>query len=138
MPIEDNNTTDIIMDLNIPFKVYFILFILVLIIIALKYFFSKEEILDFIEKNIKKSSEQSNENDKLNLLTKINTKINRDCLENSKYYNELGFFKIYGYQKENNTKNNLSNENKKSIIIAKNKKVGFSNNIIYENETEKL
>ena len=138
MPIVDNNTTDIIMDLNIPFKVYFILFILVLIIIALKYFFSKEEIMDFIEKNIKNSSEQSNENDKLNLLTKINTKINRDCLENSKYYNELGFFKIYGYQKEKNTKNNLSNENKKSIIIAKNKKVGFSNNIIYENEIEKL
>ena len=146
MYIENNNPTDIIMDLNIPFKVYFILFILIIIIIALKHFFSKEELFDFIENKNKKSEGESNGNDKLNLLTKLNTKINRDYLDNSKYYNEIGYFKIYGCQKENNTtngnkthkNNNESKDSKKKIIITKNRKVGFSNNILYENENENI
>ena len=80
---------------------------------------------------------------KLNLLTKLNTKINRDYLDNSKYYHKVGLSKIYGIEKEE-TKSNLNIKNKrnyKSVIenkynmsIKKEKKVFFSNVIIYENE----
>ena len=131
----ENNANDIMMDLNIPFQVYILLFLLVIIYIVFKYFYSSEEIFEFIEKSKKKS----NEVDKLNLLTELNTKINRDFLDNSKYYNEVGYSKIYGNKKEkenidNKEINTNNNENKNKIFIKKSKKVGFSDTIIYEND----
>ena len=145
MPIKENISNDIIMDLEIPFKVYLLLIMLIVLIIICKYFFSKEEIFEFIEKSKKSSLNEKSKEDKLKLLTQLNTKINRDYLDNSKYYNETGYFKIYGNKKEDipiNTKqrsesNNPTNsiiENKNQVFIKKNKKVCFSDNIIYENE----
>ena len=143
--IEDKNNADIMMDLNIPFKVYFFLFVIIVLIIILKYFFSNEDIFDFIEQYKKNSLKIfSDEKDKLNLLTKLNTKINRDFLDNSKYYNSVGYTKIYGSKKENtiisknenHKNNNLLIENKNKVCSRKNKKVCFSNNIIYENENQ--
>ena len=140
---EENNTKDIIMDLNIPFKAYFFLFLIIIIIVLCKYYFSNEEIFEFIEKSKKSSLKLfSDENDKLKLLTELNTKINRDYLDNSKYYNEVGYSKIYGNNKkssdinEKKINNDKKNKNKNKIFIKKNKKVCFSNNIIYENENE--
>ena len=137
--IKENTSNDLIMDLNIPFKIYFLLFLLIIIYVIFKYFFSSEEIFDFIEQSRKKFF--LNEESKLNLLTKLNTKINRDYLDNSKYYNEIGYSKIYGNKKanekeiiDNNKSNPLEEKNKNKIFIKKRKKVGFSNNIIYENE----
>ena len=131
----ENNANDIMMDLNIPFQVYILLFLLVIIYVVFKYFYSSEEIFEFIEKSKKKS----NEVDKLNLLTELNTKINRDFLDNSKYYNEVGYSKIYGNKKEkenidNKEINTNNNENKNKIFIKKSKKVGFFDTIIYEND----
>ena len=131
----ENNANDIMMDLNIPFQVYILLFLLVIIYVVFKYFYSSEEIFEFIEKSKKKS----NEAEKLNLLTELNTKINRDFLDNSKYYNEVGYSKIYGNKKEkenidNKEINTNNNENKNKIFIKKSKKVGFSYTIIYEND----
>ena len=129
----EKNSDDIMMELNIPFQVYILLFLLIIIYVAFKYFYSSEEIFEFIE-----NSKKINEDEKLNLLTKLNTKINRDkdFLDNSKYYNEAGYIKIYGKkEKENNNSkeiNKIRNENK--IFIKKNKKVGFSDIIIYEND----
>ena len=135
MVIVENNANDIMMDLNIPFQVYILLFLLVIIYVVFKYFYSSEEIFEFIEKSKKKS----NEVDKLNLLTELNTKINRDFLDNSKYYNEVGYSKIYGNKKEkenidNKEINTNNNENKNKIFIKKSKKVGFSDTIIYDND----
>ena len=127
----ENNSDDIMLDLNIPFQVYILLFLLVIIYIAFKYFYSSEEIFEFIEKSKKKS----NEAEKLNLLTELNTKINRDFLDNSKYYNEVGYAKIYGNKKENIYNKEINtNSNEKKIFIKKSKKVGFSDAIIYEND----
>ena len=131
----ENNANDIMMDLNIPFQVYILLFLLVIIYVVFKYFYSSEEIFEFIEKSKKKS----NEAEKLNLLTELNTKINRDFLDNSKYYNEVGYSKIYGNKKEkenidNKEINTNNNENKNKIFIKKSKKVGFSDTIIYDND----
>ena len=121
---KENISSDLIMDLNIPFKIYFLLFLLIIIYVIFKYFFSSEEIFDF--KNF-----FLNEENKLNLLTKLNTKINRDHLDNSKYYNEIGYTKIYGNKKENekefidnNKRNHLEEKNKNKIFIKKRKKVG--------------
>ncbi len=145
MLTDENLTKDLIMDLNIPFKIYVLLFFLIIIYIIFKYFFSSEEIFEFIEKSKKTSLKLfSDEVEKLKLLTQLNTKINRDYLDNSKYYNKVGYSKIYGNKfekgkdKENfhNKNNNNKKENKKNIFIKKIKKVGFSNNIIYENEND--
>ena len=142
--IEENTSKDLIMDLNIPFKIYFLLFLFIITYVIFKYFFSSEEIFEFIEKSKKNISENRlNEENKLNLLIKLNTKINRDYLDNSKYYNEIGYTKIYGNKKENvkeillddkNKIKNITGNNKSKIIIRKRKKVEFSNNIIYEND----
>ena len=89
-----NNNSDIIMDLDIPVYVYIILFFVFISIFFFKYFFSKEEIFDFIEKSKKDLLKSfSEEETKINLLTKLNTKINRDYLDNSKYYFEKGYKK---------------------------------------------
>ena len=146
--IGEKISKEIIMDLNIPFKVYIYLLLIILLVVIIKYFFSKEEIFDFIEKKNKETqSAQSvkvpNEDTKLNLLTKLNTKINRDYLDNSKYYHKVGLSKIYGSKKEENTLNNTIKsklfyksaiENKSNMVIKKRRKVSFSNNIIYEND----
>ena len=141
MPIQKDNTNDIIMDLEIPLDVYLILFLIIIFIIIFKYFFSKEEIFEFIEKSKKSSKNISNEEDRLNLLTKLNTKINRDYLDNSNYYNETGYFKIYGNKKEKASYHSIERYQKdkshnNNIFIKKNKKVCFSENIIYENEKQ--
>ena len=82
-----NNKNDIIMDLEIPFYVYIIILLIFIIIFILKYFFSNEEIFDFIEKNKKELLKTfSKEETQINLLTKLNTIINRDYLDNSDYY----------------------------------------------------
>ena len=133
-----NNNSDIIMDLDIPFYVYIILILVFITIFLFKYFSSKEEIFDFIEKSKKDLLKSFSEKEtKINLLIKLNTKINRDYLDNSKYYFEKGYKKIY----ENNDSNKKEdfkkskNANKKEkIYIKKSKKVCFSNNIIYEND----
>ena len=148
LSILDKGESDIIMDLEIPLKVYVLIILTIVIMFVYKYFFSKEEIFDFIEKSKKSSlNSYSNEESNLNLLTQLNTKINRDYLDNSKYYNETGYLKIYGNHKKERTlnmekiekdKNNeltdLNKKDKSKIFIKKNKKVGFSNKIIYENE----
>lgn len=130
---QNNDTKDIMMDLNIPFKFYLFLLLIIIIIVVVKYFYSNEEIFEFIEKTKKNSLKAfSDEEDKLDLLTKLNTKINRDYLDNSKYYNEEGYFRIYGNKNTAKNINNKSSINK--IYIKKIKKVGFSKDIIYEND----
>ena len=151
LPVLEKNESEIILDLEIPFKVYILIVLAIVIMFVYKYFFAKEEIFEFIEKSKKSSSNLPlNEEDNLNLLTQLNTKINRDYLDNSKYYNETGYLKIYGNHKKNRTvnmrksekdkndkSNDLNKKGKSKIFIKKNKKVGFSNKIIYENENEK-
>ena len=133
-----NNNSDIIMDLDIPFYVYIILILVFITIFFFKYFSSKEEIFDFIEKSKKDLLKSfSEEETKINLLTKLNTKINRDYLDNSKYYFEKGYKKIYENNESNKSEKQKKSESEKKnekIYIKKVKKVGFSNNIIYEND----
>ena len=133
--IEHND--DIILDLEIPFYVYFILFCIIIFILILNYINPKEEIFDFIEKSKHDPLENfSTKENKLILLTKLNTKINRDYLDNSKYFFEKGYNKIYEKSESLINKENekTQNEKKERFFIKKHKKVGFSNNIIYENE----
>ena len=70
------------------------------------------------------------------MLTKLNTKINRDYLDNSKYYFEKGYKKIYENNKSSIRDNikDSQKEKEEKFFIKKTKKVVFSNNIIYENE----
>ena len=131
---QTNDSKDIMMDLNIPFQFYIIFILIIIIVITIKYFCSSEEIFEFIEKSKKNSLKSfSDEEDKLDLLTKFNTKINRDYLDNSKYYNEEGYNRIYGNKNAKNNDNDKSkNKNDDKIYIKKNKKVCFSDDIIYE------
>ena len=138
MSPQNINNNDIIMDLEIPYYVYIALFIIVVCILIYKQIYPNEELFDFIEKYKKDSLNLfSKKENKLLLLTKLNTKINRDYLDNSKYYYEKGYNKIY----ENNKldikeyKKILEKDgNDEKVYITKIKKVGFSNNIIYEND----
>ena len=134
-----NNNNDIIMDLEIPSYVYIIIFIIFIIIFIFKYFFSNEEIFDFIEKNKKELLKTfSKEETQINLLTKLNTKINRDYLDNSDYYYEKGRKKIYEDERTSlkcADKNHKLENKKEKVYIKKNKKVGFSDDIIYENNS---
>ena len=143
--MEKEKTNDIIMDLEIPLEVYIMLLLIMIFVIIFKYFFSKEDIFEFIEKSKKSFKNVSDEEDKLNLLTQLNTKINRDYLDNSKYYYETGYFKIYGNKKEklplhsievyrNDISHTTEIEKKNKILIKKSKKVLFSDNIFYENQ----
>ena len=134
----DINNDDIMMDLEIPFYIYILLFFIIVTILIIKYLNPNEEIFDFIEKSRHDSQNgYSAEENKLKLLTKLNTKINRDYLDNSKYYFEKGYNKIY-HNEGHNTKEEKEKLGKECIkerfYIRKNKKVGFSNNIIYEND----
>lgn len=154
MNTKENLSQDLILDLNIPFIAYVIVFLLIILCVAVKYFFSSEEIFDFIEKEQKKFL-PDNEKEKLSLLTKINTKINRDFLDNSKYYNENGIHKIFGEKNSNynfectddnsrysyiNSKivnnNDINNRTKIKISLKKKSKKVLINedNIQYENE----
>ena len=138
MSAQNINNNDIIMDLEIPYYVYIALFIIVLCILIYKQIFPNEELFDFIEKSKKDSLNLfSKKENKLLLLTKLNTKINRDYLDNSKYYYEKGYNKIYENNKldiKENKKILEKNGNNEKVYITKIKKVGFSNNIIYEND----
>ena len=108
-----------------PFKIIIFFLVLIILYLCFQCFFSKEEILIEIEKMKNQSLSFS---EKISCFTKINTKINRDYLEDSKFYNEKGFKEIFG--KEYN-KNN-SNINKGKIENNKiNKKVKFSNIIVF-------
>lgn len=109
-----------------PFKIIIFFLVLIILYLCFQCFFSKEEILIEIEKMKNQSLSFS---EKISCFTKINTKINRDYLEDSKFYNEKGFKEIFG--KEYN-KNN-SNINKGKIENNKiNKKVKFSNIIVFD------
>ena len=109
-----------------PFKIIIFFSVLIILYLCFQCFFSKEEILIEIEKMKNQSLSFS---EKISSFTKINTKINRDYLEDSKFYNEKGFKEIFG--KEYN-KNN-SNINKGKIENNKiNKKVKFSNIIVFD------
>ena len=134
--VQSNN--DIIMDLEIPFYVYIILLVVFVLIFIIKYLCSTEEIFEFIEKNKKDLLKSfSEEETKINLLTKLNTKINRDYLDNSKYYYEKGYNKIYENDRAEKIGENPKSKNKIKIekfYIKKNKRVGFSENIIYEDD----
>ena len=134
MSFEDNKSQSYIMeDLNIPLSFYIILVVVIIILIIIKYIFSTEEIFQFIDKAKKNSLKYfKDESDMLNLLTKLNTKINRDFLDNSEYYNKVGYSKIYGCENEKNKKNLSKSEKTHKIII--NKKVRFNNEVIFENE----
>ena len=138
MSPQNINNNDIIMDLEIPYYVYIALFIIVVCILIYKQIYPNEELFDFIEKYKKDSLNQfSKKENKLLLLTKLNTKINRDYLDNSKYYYEKGYNKIYENNKldiKENKKILEKDGNNEKVYITKIKKVGFSNNIIYEND----
>ena len=138
MSPQNINNNDIIMDLEIPYYVYIALFIIVAFILIYKQIYPNEELFDFIEKYKKDSLNLfSKKENKLLLLTKLNTKINRDYLDNSKYYYEKGFNKIYENNKldiKENKKILEKDGNNEKVYITKIKKVGFSNNIIYEND----
>ena len=138
MSPQNINNNDIIMDLEIPYYVYIALFIIVAFILIYKQIYPNEELFDFIEKYKKDSLNQfSKKENKLLLLTKLNTKINRDYLDNSKYYYEKGYNKIYENNKldiKENKKILEKDGNNEKVYITKIKKVGFSNNIIYEND----
>ena len=109
-----------------PFKIIIFFLVLIILYLCFQCFFSKEEILIEIEKMKNQSLSFS---EKISCFTKINTKINRDYLEDSKFYNEKGLKEIFG--KEYN-KNN-SNINKGKIENNKiNKKVKFSNIIVFD------
>ena len=137
MSPQNINNNDIIMDLEIPYYVYIALFIIVAFILIYKQIYPNEELFDFIEKYKKDSLNLfSKKENKLLLLTKLNTKINRDYLDNSKYYYEKGYNKIYENNKldiKENKKILEKDGNNEKVYITKIKKVGFSNNIIYEN-----
>ena len=138
MSPQNINNNDIIMDLEIPYYVYIALFIIVVCILIYKQIYPNEELFDFIEKSKKDSLNQfSKKENKLLLLTKLNTKINRDYLDNSEYYYEKGYNKIYENNKfdiKENKKILEKDGNNEKVYITKIKKVGFSNNIIYEND----
>ena len=138
MSPQNINNNDIIMDLEIPYYVYIALFIIVVCILIYKQIYPNEELFDFIEKYKKDSLNLfSKKENKLLLLTKLNTKINRDYLDNSKYYYEKGYNKIYENNKfgiKENKKILEKDGNNEKVYITKIKKVGFSNNIIYEND----
>jgi hypothetical protein len=97
-----------------------------LICAFIKYLFSKDEIIFEIEKIKNKTLTFS---EKISYFTKINTKINRDYLEHSKFYNEKGFHEIFGKEIENSINNVNKDKINKDI-----KKVKFSDIIIYDCE----
>ncbi len=138
MSPQNINNNDIIMDLEIPYYVYIALFIIVAFILIYKQIYPNEELFDFIEKYKKDSLNLfSKKENKLLLLTKLNTKINRDYLDNSKYYYEKGYNKIYENNKldiKENKKILEKDGNNEKVYITKIKKVGFSNNIICKND----
>jgi hypothetical protein len=109
-----------------PFKIIIFFLVLIILYLCFQCFFSKEEILIEIEKMKNQSLSFS---EKISCFTKINTKINRDYLEDSKFYNEKGFKEIFGKQYNKNN----SNINKGKIENNKiNKKVKFSNIIVFD------
>ena len=109
------------------FKVFIFCFFTILIYAFFKYLFSQDEIIFEIEKIKNKTLTFS---EKISYFTKINTKINRDYLEHSKYYNEKGFQEIFGKEIENN----LNNVNKDKNYNKDIKKVKFSDIIVYDCE----
>ena len=127
MTERNNIAKEVMVELEIPIKVYVFIVLIIVIYFLYKFFFSKEEIIEFLDKS---KYQLLKDEDKLNLFTQFNTKINRDYLDFSNYYNEIGYSKIYGNGKN---KNNCKDNKSKEIIIKKNKRVSFTQNIIYEN-----
>ena len=112
-------------DETISFKYFIFISLFLLFIIIIKYLFSKEDIIIEIEK-IKNMSLSLSE--KITFFTKINTQINRDYLDDSKYYNEKGFTQIFGMDNDKN----LFNVDKLKVNNKNIKKVKFSDDIIYD------
>ena len=108
-------------------KVFIFCFFAILIYAFFKCLFSKDEIIFEIEKIKNKTLTFS---EKISYYTKINTKINRDYLEHSKYYNKKGFQELFGKEIENN----LNNVNKDKNYNKDIKKVKFSDIIVYDCE----
>ena len=109
--------------ISMKFYIYFIIFIFASLLI--KYIFSKEEIIVEIEKIKNKTLTLS---EKISFFTKINTKINRDYLDNSNFYNQKSFKEIFGKEINNDFLNiNKGKTSKKDI-----KKVKFSNIDVFD------
>ena len=112
-------------DETISIKYFIFISLFFSFIIIIKYLLSKEDIIIEIEK-IKNMSLSLPE--KISFLTKINTQINRDYLDDSKYYNEKGFTQIFGMDNDKN----LFNVDKLKVNNKNVKKVKFSDDIIYD------
>ena len=90
--------------------------IIAIILLIWKVFYSKEEIFEEID-NFKKNLRNKFSPDELNLfcLTKLNTKINRDYLDRSKYFIEKGMKQIFGKTLTDINKDSGSNHRKKKV-----------------------
>lgn len=117
-----NNSNDF--EETFSIKIFIYSSLLIILYICFQYFFSKEDIIIEIEKIKNKNLSLS---EKISFYTRINTKINRDYLDNSKLYNEKGFKEIFG--KEYNQNNSNINKDKNNKF---NKKVKFSDVIIFD------
>ena len=96
---------------------YYIIFVIIAIILLIcKVFYSKEEIFEEID-NFKQNLRNKFSPDELNLfcLTKLNTKINRDYLDRSKYFIEKGMKQIFGKTLTDINKDSGSNHRKKKV-----------------------
>lgn len=113
------------MELNekeIDMNYYLIVIIIAIILLICKVIYSKEEIFEEID-NFKQNLKTKFSPDELNLfcLTKLNTKINRDYLDRSKYFIEKGMKQIFGRNITDIKKEYNSSHSKKKV----NRKVTF-------------
>ena len=114
------------MELNekeIDMNYYIIVIIIAVILLICKLLYSKEEIFEEID-NFKQNLRNKFSPDELNLfcLTKLNTKINRDYLDRSKYFIEKGMKQIFGKTLTDINKENNTNHSKKKV----NRRVTFN------------
>lgn len=114
------------MELNekeIDMNYYIIVIIIAVILLICKLLYSKEEIFEEID-NFKQNLRNKFSPDELNLfcLTKLNTKINRDYLDRSKYFIEKGMKQIFGKTLTDIKKENNTNHSKKKV----NRRVTFN------------
>ena len=101
---------------EIDVNYYIIVVIIAIILLICKVFYSKEEIFEEID-NFKQNLRNKFSPDELNLfcLTKLNTKINRDYLDRSKYFIEKGMKQIFGKTLTDIHKDSGSNHRKKKV-----------------------
>ena len=101
---------------EIDMNYYIIVLIIAIILLICKVFYSKEEIFEEID-SFKQNLRNKFSPDELNLfcLTKLNTKINRDYLDRSKYFIEKGMKQIFGKTLTDINKDSGSNHRKKKV-----------------------